>query len=104
MKMMTKVAALLALGLMTSAVEAQTVDQRHENQQDRIAGGIANGSLTPGEARQVERQQGSIDRQEARMRSRDGGHLTAADRTRLQHRENHASRHIYRAKHNGRRD
>ena len=104
MKMTTKISALLALGLMTSAVQAQTVDRRHENQQARIAGGVANGSLTPGEARQVERQQGSIDRQEGRMRARDGGHLTAADRSRLQHRENHASRYIYRAKHNGRRD
>ena len=34
------------------------------------------------------------------MRYRDGGHLSRQDRARLQHRENRASRHIYRAKHN----
>ena len=95
-------AALMALGLTTGAAQAQTVDQRHRNQQDRVANGVASGRLTPGEASRVERQQGSIDRQEARMRSRDDGHLTAANRAHLQVRENRASRHIYRAKHNGR--
>lgn len=95
-------AALLSIGLMTGVAQAQTVDQRHYDQQRRVDQGIRNGSLRPGEVRRVENQQHSIDRQEARMRYRDGGHLTGYDRARLQQRENHASRDIYRAKHNRR--
>lgn len=102
MKTMHMFGALMAVGLMAGAAQAQTVDQRHVDQQDRVANGVASGQLTPGETGRVERQQGSIDRQENRMRARDDGHLTAVDRARLQTRENRASRHIYRAKHNGR--
>jgi len=94
--------AFIALGLAAGGAQAQTVDQRHANQAGRIEQGVASGRLTPGEAGRVERQQASIDAQEGRMRARDGGHLTGYDRARLQHRENKASRHIYRAKHNGR--
>jgi hypothetical protein len=93
---------MAVLGLAAGTAQAQTVDRRHADQAGRIEQGVASGRLTPGEAGRVERQQASIDAQEARMRSRDGGHLTGSDRARLQHRENNASRHIYNAKHNGR--
>ena len=96
------VAAIVGIGLATGAVQAQNVDQRHNDQQQRVDQGIRNGSLTPRETNRTEHQQGRIDRQESRMRSRDGGHLSRYDRERLQHRENRASRHIYRAKHNRR--
>ena len=95
-------AALLGLSLLAGTAQAQTVDQRHYDQQRRIEQGERSGALTPREARHAERQQGRIDRTEARMRDRHGGHLTYRDRLRLQHRENRASRHIWRAKHNGR--
>ncbi len=97
------IAALIGAGLAAGAAQAQNVDQRHYNQQTRIDQGLRNGSMTPREARRVEFQQHSIDRQEARMRYRDGGRLNGYDRAVLQHREDRASRHIYRAKHNGRR-
>jgi hypothetical protein len=102
MKMKQLPIALVALGLAASIAQAQTVDRRHGDQAGRIEQGVASGRLTPHEAGRVERQQASIDAQEARMRTRDGGHLTGYDRTRLQHRENNASRHIYHAKHNRR--
>ena len=94
-------AATLALGI-AGAANAQTVDQRHGDQQARIEHGVASGRLTPGEARRDERQQRSIDREESNMRAVHGGRLTQYDRRTLQHRENRASRHIYRSKHNGR--
>ena len=100
--MLRIVTALAGLGMMAGAAQAQTVDQRHYDQQQRIDRGLRNGSMTPGEAHRVERQQRSIHRQEARMRYRNGGHLNGYDRAVLQHREDRASRHIYRAKHNGR--
>ena len=93
--------AALALGMASGAM-AQTVDQRHIDQQQRINQGIRSGELTPGETGRLEHQQGSIDRQEARMRDRDGGRLTRQDRRILQHRENRTSAHIWRAKHNNR--
>lgn len=96
-------AALAAMGLAAGAAQAQTVDQRHYDQQRRIDQGLRTGSMTPGEARRVEHQQHSIDRQESRMRYRNGGRLNGHDRAVLQHREDRASRHIYRAKHNHRR-
>ena len=95
-------AALLGLGMLAGTAQAQAVDQRHYDQQHRIEQGERSGSLAPGEARRLERQQGRIDRTEARMRYRHGGHLTYRERMRLHHRENRASHHIYRAKHNGR--
>jgi hypothetical protein len=99
--MRTIVTTLIGLSL-AGAASAQTVDQRHANQQQRIDRGVASGRLTPGEAAHVERQQGRIDRAEARDRTRNGGYLTAANRAHLRARENRASAHIYRAKHNRR--
>jgi hypothetical protein len=96
------IAALLTIGSIAGAAQAQTVDQRHYDQQRRIDHGLRTGSMTPGEAHRVEYQQHSIDRQEARMRDRNGGRLNGYDRAVLQHREDRASRHIYNAKHNGR--
>jgi hypothetical protein len=95
-------AALIALGLAAGTAQAQGIDQRHYNQERRIDQGIRSGRLTPHEARRIEHQQRSIDRQESRMRYRNGGHLNRYDRAVLQHREDRASRHIYRAKHNHR--
>lgn len=95
------IAGLIAVGL-AGAANAQSVDARHYDQQSRIHQGERSGQLTYGEAHRLERQQHSIDRQEARMRYRDGGHLTGHDRAVLQTRENRASAHIYRAKHNWR--
>jgi hypothetical protein len=95
--------AAMALGLTTAtAATAQTVDQRHANEQHRINHGVRSGRLTPAEAHRVEHQHHSIDNQEARMRDRNGGHLNGYDRAMLQHREDRASNHIYNAKHNGR--
>ena len=96
------IAAALISTLGAAAAQAQPVDARHTDQQARIAQGVRSGALTPGETRRVERQQGSIDREETRMRDDHGGRLTYADRRALQYRENRASRHIYNAKHNGR--
>ena len=93
---------LAALGLAATAVSpaAAQIDQRHDNQQRRIEQGVRSGELNGHEARQLEHQQDRIDRTEARMRDRDGGHLTGYQRARLRQRENRASRAIYRHKHN----
>ncbi|MGA8012514.1 MAG: hypothetical protein WB949_08820 [Candidatus Acidiferrales bacterium] len=79
------------------------VGQRRENQQDRIAQGIQSGQLKPGETAHLERQQQSINREDAAMRRANGGTLTGADKQALNQRQNNASKNIYDKRHNGRR-
>ena len=76
--------------------------KRAENQQDRIANGVKNGSLTPGEASRLERQESNIHHEARDMREDNGGKLTQADKQKLNHQQNVESHRIYRAKHNGR--
>jgi hypothetical protein len=78
------------------------INQRKENQQDRIAQGVRSGELTAGETARLEGREASINRQERNMRAADNGHLTAADRAKINREQNRASRAIYRDKHNGR--
>jgi len=81
----------------------QTIQQRKDNQQDRIAQGVKSGQLTPGETAKLEHQQKSINKEERNMRKADNGHLTQADRKALNRRQNRASKNIYDKKHNARR-
>jgi hypothetical protein len=76
------------------------VDAREANQQQRIEQGIKSGTLTPKETQKLERREMSIERQEQRMRARDGGELTAKDRAVLDRRLDNTSRAIYNKKHN----
>lgn len=76
--------------------------QRMENQQDRIANGIQNGSLTPKEASHLENQERNIHNEARNMRQENGGTLTQADKQKLNHQQNVESNRINRAKHNGR--
>ena len=92
-------AALLLAGI--SAANAGEVDAREQRQHQRILAGIEDGSLAPGEARRLAREQLRIERTEQRFRRNDG-HLGPVERARLNHRQNHASRHIRRARHNDR--
>jgi hypothetical protein len=78
------------------------VDQRRENQQDRIAQGVKSGQLTPGEAAKAENQQQSINQQVAADRKANGGTLTASEKKQVNHEQNAASKNLYRKKHNDR--
>ncbi|MGA8368224.1 MAG: hypothetical protein ACLQMT_09195 [Candidatus Acidiferrales bacterium] len=77
-----------------------TIQQRKENQQDRIANGVQSGQLTAGETKNLEVKEAGINHEEHTMRSDDDGHLTSADRARLDNQQNHLSNNIYRDKHN----
>ena len=79
------------------------VGQRRENQQDRIANGIRNGSMSAGEAARSENHEQNINRQVRADRSANGGRLTGRQRHNINRRQNGASRQIYRQKHNARR-
>ena len=101
---LTVVALFGALALPAIAQSNQEINQRKENQQDRIAQGVKSGELTPRETERLEGREAHINRQERRMRAADGGHLTAADRAKINHEQNRTSRAIYRDKHNARKD
>lgn len=77
-----------------------SVAQRKDNQQDRIAQGVQSGQLTAGETKNMETREAGINKEETNMRAADDGHLTAADRARLNHQQNRVSSGIYRDKHN----
>jgi hypothetical protein len=77
-----------------------TISQRKENQQDRIAQGVQSGQLTAGETKNLETKEAGINKEEHTMRSEDDGHLTAADRTKLNRQQNRMSNKIYNDKHN----
>src|SRR5437870_13081428 len=76
------------------------IQERKENQQDRIGEGVENGSLTAGEAGRLERQESRLNQEGRRMRATNGGKLTAADRAKLNRQQNRLSKEIYQQKHN----
>jgi hypothetical protein len=82
-----------------STTNTATINQRKENQQDRIANGVQSGQLKPGEASRLEKKESELNQEERDMRKLDGGHLTKADRAALRQQQNHLSRNIYRQKH-----
>jgi hypothetical protein len=106
------VAALLALSVpaafgqqtssssTTTTDKAETIAQRKDNQQDRIAQGIDSGQLTAGETKNIETKEAGVNKEEHTMRTEDDGHLTAADRSTLNNQQNHLSTDIYDDKHN----
>jgi phage-related tail fiber protein len=79
-----------------------TVNQRTENQQDRIANGVQSGQLTARETSKLESKESALNTEEHGMRAADNGHLTAGDRATLNRQQNRLSRQIYNKKHNGR--
>ena len=84
----------------TAPAAKPTIAQRKENQQDRIANGIQSGQLTAGETKSLETKEAGLNKEEHTMRSEDDGHLTAADREKLNNQQNHLSNQIYDDKHN----
>ena len=75
------------------------INQRKENQQDRIAQGVKNGTLSPNETARLEHQEAGINKEEAGMRAQDNGRLTKADRKLITKQQNQESRRIYKNKH-----
>jgi hypothetical protein len=75
------------------------INNREQTQQDRIANGLKNGSLTPGQAANLERGEQRLENNEKRDMRQDGGHLTKQDQRQLNREANHMSGKIYKDKH-----
>jgi hypothetical protein len=80
---------------------APTVNQRRENQQDRIANGVDSGQLTAGETKNLESREANVNREIRVDRSADNGKLTQQERQQINRQQNNMSRSIYQDKHNG---
>jgi hypothetical protein len=95
------VTLLLTICVAGSSALGGEVDSREENQQARIAQGVKSGQLTPGETAHLENREGHINREVARDRAANGGHLTAAERAKVNRQQDRTSAAIDRDKHNG---
>ncbi len=81
---------------------SKTIANRKVDQQNRIAGGVKSGQLTPGETSHLEHQEAGINKEEKGMRAQDNGKLTKSDKKTLDKQQNAESRRIDRDKHNAR--
>jgi hypothetical protein len=81
-------------------VTGKTIQQRKENQQDRIAQGVASGELNAKETTNLEKKEAAINQEERDMRKLDNGKLTAADKATINQQQNQLSKQIYADKHN----
>jgi hypothetical protein len=77
-----------------------TIEQRKENQQDRIANGVKSGQLTAGETANLEKKEAAINKETAKDRAANGGKLTAAEKKQVNRQQNQVSKQIYTDKHN----
>jgi hypothetical protein len=93
-------AVLSATALYAGPTDDPGIQQREQNQQQRIDQGVKSGQLTPREAGKLEGEQAKIKQDEARMKS--DGKLTKAERAKLKRDQNKANKDIYRKKHNDR--
>lgn len=108
----TIVAILLGFGVTTSLASAQTtapaapdrppVNQRIENQRDRIQAGVQNDQLTKGEATRLAAGDAAIHAEERVDRKANDGHLTNSEHRQINRQLNRNSRRIYRDRHNNR--
>jgi hypothetical protein len=83
---------------------ANEVNARQGNQQSRINQGVRSGQMTPGEARNVENRDSSINRQAQADRAANGGRLTGQERQQITQRQNNVSQSINRDNHNANND
>ena len=73
-----------------AAVSGASIQDRKENQQDRIANGVKSGELTAGETSNLERKESNLNQEERDMRKLDNGKLTTADKATLNQQQNQA--------------
>jgi hypothetical protein len=100
---LTAAPAMMIAQTPAPAAPKAPISKREFNQQRRIGNGIHTGRLTPRQGARLERQQMRIHRRVRTMRARHNGRLTMRQRRIIAHRQNMASRRIYRAKHHNRR-
>lgn len=97
MKRVTLTSILFGVFALSSVAQ---VNDRRENQQDRIAQGVQSGQLTAGETTNIENRERALNGEIRADRAGDGGKLTSAERQQINRQQNGLSRQIYNDKHN----
>ncbi|HEX7815589.1 hypothetical protein [Dyella sp.] len=75
------------------------VNQREDNQQNRINNGVANGTMNAKQAARDEKRDANIAKRESNDEAKHNGHLTKKEQNNLNRAENRNSRDIRRQKH-----
>ena len=92
------IGSMIAATMIAVSLSAQEIKKRQENQQDRIAQGVASGELTPAETARLEKKEARLN-QKIRKDRKDGSGLTAKERRQINRRQNQLSRDIAWQKH-----
>src|SRR5258708_14678931 len=96
LKIMTAGLLLTANGVLRAD---ERIHNRKENQQDRIAQGVKNGSLTAGETANLEHKEANLNKQIRAERRANGGNLTNNQKAQVNREQKRLDRHIYPAQH-----
>lgn len=92
---------LLVQPVQTSAQSKEgSVNDRRQDQQQRIANGVQSGQMTAGESKRVEAREANVNREVHADRAANGGKLTAQERQHINRQQNNISKSIYADKHN----
>jgi len=75
------------------------VNQREQNQQDRIANGLKNGTLNANQASNLEKREAAVQNREQKDMAKNNGHLTKAEQKGINRQQNRISKSIYKDKH-----
>lgn len=75
------------------------VNQREENQQQRIANGVQSGKLSAQQTANLEKREASVQNREKRDMAEHNGHLTKAEQRGINRQQNRISKSIYKDKH-----
>jgi hypothetical protein len=98
--MKTMFLTIAAAGMLLSAQEGR-IKERKENQQDRIANGVAKGSLTPKETAHLANKEAKLNKEIRHDRKVNGGNLTDKEKAQINRQQNKLSKDIYEQKHDG---
>jgi len=75
------------------------VNRRETRQQNRIANGVKNGSLSPKQTSNLEKREASVQNREQKDMAAHNGHLTKAEQKGINRQQNRVSKSIYKDKH-----
>lgn len=79
----------------------QTIQQREDNQQDRIAQGEKSEALSAGQAAHLEKNEAKINNEVRTDEKANGGKLSSQEKAKINSQLNHQSNQIHQAMHGG---
>ncbi len=75
------------------------VNSRETRQQNRIANGVKNGSLSPKQTANLEKRESNVQNREKKDMAAHNGHLTKAEQNGINRQQNRISKSVYKDKH-----